>query len=220
MTVNLNTADREEIKKFLKDNEWLTTFEIAAKAGVHPRTVREWKKLLNTETKLPHKVNFRRPYKMKRRELPPTVTDPKIWRNKEWLEEHYINKQLGILQIARIVSKDRAHVYYYLKKFGIQTRKPHSDYFHNDYNNKEWLEEHYIEKRWSLHKCAKKAGVNRYTICNWLSKHNIPIRDCHEASLGNKVHNVEHKKSKPGKRWKKPRSADTRPPEKTIMGLK
>ena len=49
------------------------------------------------------------------------------------------------------------------------------------YQDKEWLEEKYIEEQLSAYHIAKLCRRSRATIINWLNKSNIPIRSHSEA---------------------------------------
>jgi len=54
----------------------------------------------------------------------------------------------------------------------------------HEYRNKDWLVEHYIDKKYSSLVLAKICGCSGTTIRNWLRKFNIKIRSKSEACSG------------------------------------
>jgi len=186
-----NPKDKEMLKLWFEQNQDLTTLELATKAGVSPSTIRNWKRSCGLELgKSPFDVS----YKMSKKNVE-KVDDPIIWDNKSWFEDQYRIKGRGIYLIARVIGRSTSLVKGRLDRYGIPLRS-HSEAVKSKspYCNKEWLELNYIELNKSLAKCAEEAGVSPYTICNWLAKFDIPIRDIHEAMAGrrNPFHGKKH----------------------------
>ena len=46
----------------------------------------------------------------------------KLYRNKEWLKNKYINEKLSTRQIGRLVNVDNKTIRYWLKKYNIPSR--------------------------------------------------------------------------------------------------
>jgi transposase len=51
------------------------------------------------------------------------------------------------------------------------------------YRDREWLEEKYIEQEWSTTDIAKFCEVSHKTICRWMHKFNISVRDSQSSQL-------------------------------------
>lgn len=167
--------------------------ELARELGVHPCTIRRWRKKTKVKSRFEPDVSAFREYKSPSKKLP-KVTDPKIWDNREWFEEYYVNRRYGILKIKEIIGRSVCLVYNRLRKYGIEIINDiESD---NSYCDEVWLREHYENKKWTLRKCAEAAGVNRYTIYNWLVKFDIEIRDNYEAQA------IRYNKQKSNKRFR------------------
>lgn len=201
--------NEHEVEQFLKDNEYLTTFEKAQLADCHPKTIRLWSEKTGIKSSLPDRdASFFIPHKTKGKDIP-EITDPNVWDHKEWFEEFYIKKEFGQRTISKIIGRPLTIVRRRLIKYGIPFRK---SYAHKPHLccNKEWLQEFYLDRHLSLRKCANIAGVNRYTICHWLVKFNIPIRDMHEATSGVHSHMYGKKQTKriinkkKSSKWKRP----------------
>ncbi len=120
--------------------------------------------------------------KQKKREV--KVVPPSVWRNKEWFYEMYIVQGKGIYNIARIIDRDKNIVIHNLKRFGIERQTHRRNVSKHPCHSREWLEEHYEIEGKSIAELARMADVNNYTICNWLVKFCIPIRDIYECKEG------------------------------------
>jgi len=48
---------------------------------------------------------------------------PGLFHNRQWLRKKYIDEKLSIREIAKICSVDHTTIYYFLKKFGLDTQR-------------------------------------------------------------------------------------------------
>lgn len=192
--------DIRALKAFFEENKFLTNMELAQKAGVSTKTIQIWKRKCGI--KLEHRgwgSNLKeRPFKgvyMKPRPLPEEPVTDDSWRKKEWLEDRYLKKGYSITQISKLVNRHRAVVWHKLVKYGIPL-KSHEDVAksENRCQSRKWLEDHYEILGMTLTECAELAGVNIYTIMNWLVKFAIPIRDTYECQYGERSVNYGKKK--------------------------
>lgn len=94
----------------------------------------------------------------------------------KWLKQKYWEEELTTIEIGNLLGCDAATILNYLKKFDIPRRKPGLHGKHEQYRNKKWLWEQYIEKELSSGKIANRIGCDRATVCRWLNKFNIPKR--------------------------------------------
>jgi uncharacterized protein YjcR len=51
------------------------------------------------------------------------------------------------------------------------------------HQDEKWLRDKYTTEGWSTTDIAKFCGVSHKTICRWLHKHGIPIRDAQSCQL-------------------------------------
>lgn len=163
-----------------EENKWLTNVELGMKLGLHPKIIRDWRKKLNLECKIKGDTSdFRQDYKMPKVKYE-QILDPKIWDTREFFEEYYIKRNLPIIRISRIIGRHRDVVRNRVKKYGL-TRPPYDPSSKHPCCNEDWLYDHYINQKLGINTCAKKAGVNSYTIYNWLAKFNIEVRSVAEG---------------------------------------
>jgi len=186
---------------FFQEYKDLSTADLAALAECSVGKIRSVKRKLGIEMKRDGAMeNYAAPRKADSF-LSPT---PEEWDNREWFYEHYVVQKLGKRTIARIIGRSKEIVFRRLDRYNI----PHQRHTQeaNPFCNGEWLVKHYCRKRDYIQWCeeneltphpaggmglplwqvAEIAGVNRYTIYNWLSKFGIYIRSETEAkSLSN-----------------------------------
>jgi len=114
----------------------------------------------------------------------------KSYKNKEWLKNKYLEKELSSVQIANDCGVCASTICRKLKKFDIhvRTRKEAINSHHkvnrenHKYKNEEWLKKKYIDEKLNSYKIAKLCNITgNATIYNWLRKFNIPIRSYSEA---------------------------------------
>jgi transposase-like protein len=116
---------------------------------------------------------------------------PEVWADSNWLRQKY-ESGCGIRLIARMVNRNIKTVFDRMQRLGIVTRD-NKTVSKNPCCNRDWLIEHYEILGLSIRECARLAGVNRYTIYNWLVKYKIYIRDKydlngeHSPSYGRKM---------------------------------
>jgi len=96
-------------------------------------------------------------------------------RNKEDFQKLF--NKYGVAKIAKMCGLSRYVVVRMKRKYDLES--PRQDKYKSKntyYNNKKWLKEHYVDKKLSMNKCAKIAGVSSVTIRNWLISHGIVPR--------------------------------------------
>lgn len=162
-----------------KDREWLknkyckekmSTSEIAKGCKVPGGLIWRWLKRLNIPTRSHHEANI-------------------IWhslrnvnakyKNREWLKEKYIEKQLSTVQIGKLCGANHHTIANWLRKYNIFRKM-------KLYQTKEWLYNKYWIEKLSAYQIAKLYGeATPQTIWKQLKKFNIPIRSPSEALLGN-----------------------------------
>lgn len=123
------------------------------------------------------------------------------YKNKEWLEEEYVNKQRSMLQIAKELGVSAMTVRKYIIKFGFSIRNKNQQrslYYkskaadaketydvvprHELLRDKEWLEKEYVVNRLSLRQIAELCGIkSRRTVKKALKFHGIAKRSLKEA---------------------------------------
>jgi len=190
--------DKEELKAWLEKNKDLTTYELVLLTKKSPSTIRNWKRKFGLSLKDSPFSDVKHVRTKKDIEV---IEDADIWDNEEWFRQKYEKEGLGAPTIARMINRSIVLVTGRLKRFGIRVRS------HNEavkskskFCNREWLSEHYVNKHWSLKRCAKEAKVVPYTIYNWLVKFGIEPRSIHQAMAGNnnpffgRTHSDETKK--------------------------
>lgn len=114
----------------------------------------------------------------------------KIYINKEWLQQKYINEKLSITKIADYCDVFPSTIDRRLKKYNIPIRsqKEAIEAYHilnidnHKYKDKEWLRKKYIEEKLNAHKIMKLCNITgNSTIYNWLRRFDIPIRSYSKA---------------------------------------
>lgn len=109
----------------------------------------------------------------------------KLYRDKDWLQEHYIDKNMSVQQIADIFSISKSAVERNLQTHGITKpqalskalmKKTKLKKYGIDgalYQDKDWLYSIYISENKSVSDVARLAGVQKITIERWLRKYEI-----------------------------------------------
>jgi len=115
--------------------------------------------------------------------------EEKLYKNREWMYEHYIEMQESTYAMAREADCGQATIRRWLRKLDIPTRTHAESVLLRDvrefqpYRNQEWLHEHYIVLQESTVLIAQKADCGQRTVLDWLHKFNIPVRTYGESSL-------------------------------------
>ena len=105
---------------------------------------------------------------------------PGQWQQKEWLLQEYGNGNKTIRQIARETGLSAKTIAYWLRKHGIEIRKPgprgsvlydKKPYLRNcTFNDAEWLKLAYWQHRRSIASLASQFGVSQRTMRRQLVK--------------------------------------------------
>lgn len=110
--------------------------------------------------------------------------------NKDWLYLQYITNNKSTRDIAREIGCGKKAVNSALRRHGIILSKSGANKnkewlstrnfirqsnveAHNKLNNKEWLNEHYINKNMSIIEISALCKISKYAVHNWLNRHNI-----------------------------------------------
>jgi len=164
----------EKIDPFLSDDEMAQTW------GKSPRTIRLWK---NAQGIFGKQISEK--YRTPPRKPVVKVFDSKVWNNREWFFEMYVNRRMGIRSIARVIDRSylatRLRLIHFgipIRSFDISTRPTHPCF------SAEWLEDNYELQGMSRRKCAAKAGVSPKTIGSWLVYFKFEMRDLYEQPMG------------------------------------
>ncbi len=105
----------------------------------------------------------------------------------EWLEEHYIKQRLSTQACADLIGASSSTIKRWLKIHGIPARS-RKDYGYEKFiawNEtrkiiipKDWLIEHYVNKRLSCRECAELYGCSESQIKDLLKEYGIKRRPC------------------------------------------
>lgn len=99
--------------------------------------------------------------------------------DREWLASRYVEQTQSADNIAQELGCTKYAVYHALKKHGIEKRA-HTSRF-PQLNDKEWLREHYVDKRLSLPEIAELVGSTVGNVHAHLKSAGIPTRDRKEG---------------------------------------
>jgi len=114
------------------------------------------------------------------------------WRDREKLEELYVEEGLSGIEIAEKFGCDKQTIYNWLDKFNIdvgsQTDVPQG----KKYKNKKRLKKMYQGKGMSIREIAEKFGSSYTTVRRWLNKFNIETRD-QDSGNGVRVISINNK---------------------------
>lgn len=97
------------------------------------------------------------------------MSDYLDYKNKDWLYEHYINKNLSGRRIANIYGYSADAVRKWIKKFKLTKPIP-------SYRNRDWLYQRYWIERLSTREIAKKCGCASSAISRWMKINKIKAR--------------------------------------------
>lgn len=110
----------------------------------------------------------------------------KKYKNKEWLEREYLEKEKSMNQISSELDSGLGTISYWIKKFNIPRRSigeavSTAKGFSNKHKDEEWLREKYLEEEKSLREISDVCDVNNATLLYWLKKFDIPRRSTGES---------------------------------------
>lgn len=111
----------------------------------------------------------------------------KLLSDEEWLRKQYIENLLSTHEIAKLAGSSQKRVCLYLKKYGIPSRsislakkirhknRPIKSKY-DKLNNREWLEEKYVQEKLSSHDIAKMLDCSPGLVVYYLHKYKINFR--------------------------------------------
>ena len=168
------------LKAFFAANPYLQTSELAILANRSMESIRKWRRRCGIPQP-PRQPSFR----VKKWESPVKfLPDQTVWDNREWFHDQYYNKERGVRQLRRMTGKNVPFILRRFKKFGITMRPGSRNFSKNPCCTKEWLEENFMINGLDVKRCARKAGVNNYTIVRWLSRFGFLPREMAESQAG------------------------------------
>ena len=107
-----------------------------------------------------------------------------LYRNKDWLYEHYIVKKMTSREIAEKVDVHYGTINKWLRKLNIPVRdisscqQPKKKL--NLLQSEDWLQNEYVKGRKSIKEIARNLNVSDNTVSQWLDKHKIPRKNYSE----------------------------------------
>ena len=112
----------------------------------------------------------------------------KRYRDKTWLKKMYVDEKKTLADIADICGVSGSTISKWRDKHDLpkrsrseSLRRAHGTQG-GKYNDKQWLQQEYIEKERSAIDISEECGVHFDTIYKRLKEHNIPRRTIKEAS--------------------------------------
>jgi len=105
----------------------------------------------------------------------------KIWRNSEWLYDHYYNKKLSYSQMSNIVGVSKRAMIFACKQFGIKSRST-SESLSAPMPTRKDLEKLYCTQQLSQSQISKIYGVSQSVVHKWMKKYGIKSRDHKNAT--------------------------------------
>lgn len=104
---------------------------------------------------------------------------------KEWMIEHYLERQESVDNIAVLLGCTESNVRYYLRNFGIPIRyKPRGRIQISILNDRDWLYDKYITQQLSTVEIADEIGCAVSSVLNALKRFDIPLRESGMPSKG------------------------------------
>jgi len=95
------------------------------------------------------------------------------------LRRMYLDKQMGVIEIARELGVGNSTPSKLLDKYGIEKRSMQEQRWigkDTRYRDKDFLQEHYIEKDKNMGEIAAICNCTRSAVSDWLAKHGIKKR--------------------------------------------
>ena len=125
----------------------------------------------------------------------------KLYKDKEWLHNKYIEEKLSTYKIGQLAGIGSLTISIWLKKYNIPIRsKGESNHFSciqrmksTGYCNKKWLYQKYITEGLSAVEISKICGIGHATIGRWLKEYNIPVH-IHYGGYGSLIDKWLNKK--------------------------
>lgn len=116
-------------------------------------------------------------------------TQEKPWRDRDVLEDLYIEKELSGREIAQRFGCDNVTVYRWLDRHNIPRRGTCApDHDDTPWRNEELLRRMYVEEEMSTIEIADEWGCGTSTVTKWLHKHEIQTRTPSEAAPTGEEH--------------------------------
>lgn len=169
----VDRADPAALRAWFERYDYLSRNDLACIAGVTLRTLRRWRNMAGFPL-----VDRRPPTPYPR--LPrPALVAPPDWRAGRWLADHY--PRHGVRAIARAIGRSYTATRRLLRRRGLlpgRRRPPR-----HPCATREWLRRHYTEAGLSLSACARRAGVGRATMTDWLVRAGARVRSNGEQQM-------------------------------------
>lgn len=163
-------------KQFFDEHADKTKREISEMTGLSLRRVEHLYNVANGRKPSRGKIDF-------------TDQEPEVDRtmldDPEWLYQKYVNEKLGAPSIARLLAVHCRDVYKALKTFNIPKRSTKQMHEHKMKKPaKKELRDAYVDKGWSIKRCADEFDTNWAMVYQSLCDYGIPIRSSSDQHSG------------------------------------
>ncbi|MHA1468937.1 MAG: hypothetical protein ACTSSP_00095, partial [Candidatus Asgardarchaeia archaeon] len=165
--------------------EQLTSYQVAELANSNQKSVFTALKRHNISTRTISEAGKLKEYKSKYKEL----------ESREWLCQKYIEETQSSKQMAKLIGCDSGNVIRALRKFDIKIRDNREarryvvskSFYYELLNDKEWLEQKYVEEKCSTRNITKLCGAKTPNSARQsLLRHNINVRNISEGLTCNR----------------------------------
>lgn len=164
---SINNKDQDQLKNFFQTHSYFSTVDLASILKLSPGHIRRLKRRagvgMGPSPELLNRLQV--PKRIVLDDILPFEDTP------EWWKEHA--KKYGLVKLMRASGLGRTATRKRMAKYAPATRIGKISHPCCTYD---WLNEHYIRRKWSTDKCAELAGVTHETIVSWLTLHGIRIR--------------------------------------------
>lgn len=163
-------------KEYFEKNKDKTVRDIAEENNLNIKRVQHLKRIAYGKKLTRGKTDFT--------DLTPVVDQSKLC-DREWLYDQYVIKRNGAPTIAKMLAKKCSDIYRALKSNEIR-RRSIRDMMRDKrkWPSSEWLKQHYIDKGWSVQRCAEEFGAGWDSIYAALIHYGMGVRSSSEQHTG------------------------------------
>ena len=104
------------------------------------------------------------------------MSDEPKYRDEEWLREQYVERERTTTDIADELGCGAKTVQRWLKKHGIETRKPGPQCPDERLKDADWLRGQYVERERTSYDIADELECSSTAVWSWLKEHGIETR--------------------------------------------
>jgi hypothetical protein len=172
----LDKRNPDQLSNFFIRYRFFSTDDLAQVLSVSGRYIRKMKN--RTDIK---RTTYKRQITKTIKTLPDIKLEPG-WDCAEWWRHYY--RIYGVRMLSKITHFSIPTVWRKLHKHNIPIHPKGKRLSANPCCNYEWLNEHYVEKHWTIPNCAKAAGVSNDSITTWLNRFKIQVRTRNAPKVG------------------------------------